>query len=561
MPINIPSYRIYAKENNKVINNVISAVDLGAMYFLNEESTLIEQNFIFADKKDLTDVQLSANSQYTPENSDILDAYYVVIKQEDSEAQIDPVESNLYRIIYNGSTYYYRYDEDFDDYYDNISGSGKIEKVLIKTYLTNPTTSQNEIIINDVYTTATSQTNIKSTAFYDYVGYIKRSEYEKTTAGSGFPTPYQTTNFDFRVNPIEGSVYKVFIYNDGEGQNKEWDEEFLIYAEGKFLLMYQSNGTHLQYSGNRNRYYLNRNISTNRDDEYNAGEWETNNRGSSYGVCIRLYNVFDRDYTKSMNVSDLKINATIKSDSGEITITNQKFIEYDSSSANDISSIDSDVFFGITSQRNAFESVFREGSGFPSTANMRGKKIIVSLCNYFDKNDNKFKYRLDILANAYSVRADGDNWIAAGATPITEMRLSITTNGLSEKEQNDEGSDNVYYYSNDSTFNQASNQFNDILRNEIIADYHNGKETAIIRVSLNDYYDTDGNLALSISDGNLPMLFKNGDIVIPYVATPNGDRPMSSNPDGTAKSFRVTGVTLISDGAIWQELQLQEVSG
>lgn len=91
--------------------------------------------------------------------------------------------------------------------------------------------------------------------------------------------------------------------------------------------------------------------------------------------------------------------------------------------------------------------------------------------------------------------------------------------------------------------------------------WKNGKETATIRVSVNDYYDTDGNLALSIIDKNLPMLFKKGDIVIPYVATPNGDRPMSSNPDGTPKEFLVTGVTLISDGAVWQELQLQEVSG
>lgn len=95
----------------------------------------------------------------------------------------------------------------------------------------------------------------------------------------------------------------------------------------------------------------------------------------------------------------------------------------------------------------------------------------------------------------------------------------------------------------------------------IISDWQYGKEIATIRVSINDYYDTDGNLAVSISDDSVPMLFKNGDTVIPYVATPNGDRPMSSKPDGTPKEFLVTGVTLISDGAVWQELQLQEVSG
>lgn len=104
------------------------------------------------------------------------------------------------------------------------------------------------------------------------------------------------------------------------------------------------------------------------------------------------------------------------------------------------------------------------------------------------------------------------------------------------------------------------------LVNRVYENYKDGIETATIRCSLVDYYNSDGVLEISptnysADNANARMMFSNGDIVIPYVATPNGDRPMSSNPDGTPKEFLVTGVTLISDGAVWQELQLQEVSG
>ena len=104
------------------------------------------------------------------------------------------------------------------------------------------------------------------------------------------------------------------------------------------------------------------------------------------------------------------------------------------------------------------------------------------------------------------------------------------------------------------------------LVNRAYENYKDGIETATIRCSLVDYYNSDGVLEISptnysADNTNTRMMFSVGDIVIPYVATPNGDRPMSSKPDGTPKEFLVTGVTLISDGAVWQELQLQEVSG
>lgn len=62
-------------------------------------------------------------------------------------------------------------------------------------------------------------------------------------------------------------------------------------------------------------------------------------------------------------------------------------------------------------------------------------------------------------------------------------------------------------------------------------------------------------------ENNLPMTFHIGDIVIPYVYGANhNDKPMSLNRNGTPKEFTVVGKKMIYDGAIWQELSLQEVT-
>ena len=56
------------------------------------------------------------------------------------------------------------------------------------------------------------------------------------------------------------------------------------------------------------------------------------------------------------------------------------------------------------------------------------------------------------------------------------------------------------------------------------------------------------------------MSFKMYDQVIPMVYGADGkDRPMSKNQDGSPKVFQVLGSKIYYDGAVWQELSLQEV--
>lgn len=91
--------------------------------------------------------------------------------------------------------------------------------------------------------------------------------------------------------------------------------------------------------------------------------------------------------------------------------------------------------------------------------------------------------------------------------------------------------------------------------------YALGKETATIRCSISDYYDYDsGDKMISIDNSTGKMSFKMYDQVIPMVyGADRQDRPMSTYQDGSPKVFQVLGSNIYYDGAVWQELSLQEV--
>ena len=175
----------------------------------------------------------------------------------------------------------------------------------------------------------------------------------------------------------------------------------------------------------------------------------------------------------------------------------------------------------------------------------------------------------------------------------------------------------------------------------ILSDYENGKETAVIKCSIGEYYDDVGNLRIStkrekplitkddvtytdygsyvefsltdiekprpfdieieytivrnglaisgqmitlpkgetsvtldLNEGyeyfskidevetsdTISSVFAIGDIVEPYVMGAQGsDAPMSQDQYGNAKVFEIVGTNIYYDGAVWQELTLQEV--
>lgn len=97
---------------------------------------------------------------------------------------------------------------------------------------------------------------------------------------------------------------------------------------------------------------------------------------------------------------------------------------------------------------------------------------------------------------------------------------------------------------------------------EIADKYKKGKETATILCSISDYYDDNDNKVISVDDDEIgKMCFDIYDEVIPYKMDYRGqDVPMSRYQNGDPKVFKVLATKIYYDGAVWQELSLQEVS-
>lgn len=93
---------------------------------------------------------------------------------------------------------------------------------------------------------------------------------------------------------------------------------------------------------------------------------------------------------------------------------------------------------------------------------------------------------------------------------------------------------------------------------EVIDEWKNGKQTAVITCPIADFYDENGDKVIDTSTST-KMLFDIGDIVIPYTYTNQGDKPIAYNKDFTPKQFKIVGTKISKNQGGTQELTLQEV--
>lgn len=178
----------------------------------------------------------------------------------------------------------------------------------------------------------------------------------------------------------------------------------------------------------------------------------------------------------------------------------------------------------------------------------------------------------------YTVRMDGIIW------EYIPKSTSVTVYGDTIEVYKD---DYVYEYGDEThannIFNPESNelfqnntkvsnkQIDKYMSDTVLGGWQNGKETAEIQCSVNDYKSIIplsgkvGGDAISTSDYTLPFMFRVGNVVCPMKATVSGDKPISTFDfkwDGSTakfpKLFRVTGISPKYDGALWQTLTLQE---
>lgn len=134
-----------------------------------------------------------------------------------------------------------------------------------------------------------------------------------------------------------------------------------------------------------------------------------------------------------------------------------------------------------------------------------------------------------------------------------------------------------YYYQGDNYVDEsaATTSLNELLCGLIVDNYTDGKSTAVLNCSIDNYYEgvwdaikqeyvadpTQKVISKNGSD-NLPMYFKNNDIVVPkrvkMVRKSDGSMEQEECDLVEGKIFRVVGVRIKYDGRIMQELTLQE---
>lgn len=97
---------------------------------------------------------------------------------------------------------------------------------------------------------------------------------------------------------------------------------------------------------------------------------------------------------------------------------------------------------------------------------------------------------------------------------------------------------------------------------KVLSKYKNGKDYFTIRVSVGEYYDYNtGELLISTKDKNKPMTFDIDDVVIPMLFLWDGtEEPWGLKSDESPKMFNVIDVKTYYDGAVWQDLSLQEIT-
>ena len=153
----------------------------------------------------------------------------------------------------------------------------------------------------------------------------------------------------------------------------------------------------------------------------------------------------------------------------------------------------------------------------------KGKETATILCDIYDNYD----IQLEVLD--YSLLDDGNVWCRLNAKSVNLI--------------NDLHGNYIY-------LNGIEGFVQDVDETELWLFVYFYSSKAV------DYLKT---YEITIS-AKLNLCFKIGDIVIPMVYGANGnDKPMSKYKSGSPKKFKVLGTRIFYDGAVWQELTLQEI--
>ena len=233
----------------------------------------------------------------------------------------------------------------------------------------------------------------------------------------------------------------------------------------------------------------------------------------------------------------------------------------------DVESILNTNWYYITSPNNisyAINSDTQTSTSFDAKLSFPNRIDVYYVIAMQDTNENTYPPS-DPASWTYQ-----DNFLrdisAKSGVELSKITSSFTSRSIENVTENVNYNNNPHYKFDENSFFRTDMIKGDKLlfyatSDDIISKWSNGRKSVKLKCNIGEYNDTSGALALSTKDNTLPMFFKIGDIVEPYIVDGQGKTvPLSKKPDGNATQFEVLSVKLYTDGACWQDIELLETT-
>ena len=142
-----------------------------------------------------------------------------------------------------------------------------------------------------------------------------------------------------------------------------------------------------------------------------------------------------------------------------------------------------------------------------------------------------------------------------GDTISYEINSVNSKIGVEEKTSTSLDVEGIVFTSNFAfTYDGKRLEHSTYLANNILDFYKNGKQVVDIECAMGDYYDKDGNLVITTKD-SANMLFKNGDVILPYQFGADGtEKPFSTDSKGNPVEYIIVSRSIKYTGTLRQKI-------
>lgn len=511
MAIIIPSKKTYERQNPKVRDNVIERIEVGAKV-----------------------VSTSAEYETQVEEKNATEKQVVVSKSVTNRAEgntINRTTNETGKVLLVANTYF--------ELHEAVIQELKVKKNKNNKYIKKVFTGNKEdgtdwvgislTLEKTVYNYTTTYSPYEDKVYHSFEGYTKFAEPVRNFSFEysfyNEKKSYDTQNNQYLVRTISDDNFSKGAYyakTQVFGRMYNWVTDYNAVSEfeGNYnMLSYEFDDTDEEY-------YIFKNIKFCCEATIaNVGNWiestssilQSNNRYPLIGLLSKIV--------------PLSMSVTIYGDTIGIDLTdNTVYIPEADKTSKKVQSIDGNELMqtsnywaetGENAIERAFSATQQEYANGKETATLR-----CSIGEYY--GDKEFSVRFGSELSSYEDTAVYELFVSG------DQKLA-------------EG-DIVYFKNHAVVITEVDEDYYAVVgRKDILSMY---KWQSVVAKQLK----------ISTKEKGVPMLFSEYDQVIPMKLGADGkDHPMSVYRDGTPKVFNVLSVHPYFDGAVWQELELQEI--